>query len=48
LRVAKNSQFAYLLGKQGRQHALASFSLSAMLDKTEQLYDSFGLTVFPK
>jgi glycosyltransferase involved in cell wall biosynthesis len=37
LRIARNPEQAALLGKAGREHALANYSLSAMLDKTEAL-----------
>jgi glycosyltransferase involved in cell wall biosynthesis len=45
LRVADDAQLAARLGGAGRRHALAEFSLDAMLDNTEALLNALVQTV---
>lgn len=39
MRIAENHAWAQQLGEQGRQHILAKFSLDAMLNQTEALFN---------
>ena len=43
LRIANDPAFAKSLGEQGKQHAIQHYSLEAMLDKTEAVYNELNL-----
>ena len=43
LRIANDPAFAKSLGEQGKQHAIQHYSLEAMLDKTEAVYNELKM-----